>query len=298
MIVGMMEFKDIKVRVCVECRKYLWQNKWVRFSSLAEVLKKVTKKAVGSSINADITPLAAEAIRLNPGITHKAEVEIAFSPKERYYLPAEIEMTICQKCGKKGGQYFESVLQLRESGREILDFVRDDAYKNRDKGVYITKELKTDTGYDLLLTSNRYAQQIGKKLVRRFGGLLKVNPRLFSLDKQTMKQVHRVTVFYQAMPFKIGDIVLIDDRVVKVTEIGKQVYGIDLRLNKKISLGYKKKTIKVLPVLRLPIVKVYPHIEVLSPETYEPVKVENRKDVRSGDEADAVVLESGKIYLV
>ena len=82
-------------------------------------------------INADIKPLVPGNIEFKPGINYDLEVEVSLSPKEQYYLPATIEMTTCPKCGKKGGQYFESVLQLRDASREIFDFVRDDVFTNR-----------------------------------------------------------------------------------------------------------------------------------------------------------------------
>src|SRR3989338_1314624 len=99
------------------------------------------------------------------------------------------------------------------------------------------------------------------------------------------------------MPFKIGDIIFIDNLVVKVTEVSKQVYGTDLKFDKKISIGYKRKDIKVLTPVPTNVVKDYPHIEVMHPETYEPVRVENtKKNVKAGDDVKIVILEeNGKI---
>ena len=101
MMADLLEFKDIRFKVCIECKKYLWQNKWVRFSSIGEVLKKITSKSMNRKINADIKPLVPGNIEFKPGINYDLEVEVSLSPKEQYYLPATIEMTTCPKCGKR-----------------------------------------------------------------------------------------------------------------------------------------------------------------------------------------------------
>src|SRR3989344_59949 len=294
-----MKISDITVTVCVGCKSAFIQNKWVKFSSLGDILLKLGRKAIGNKLDAKIIPLIPEKAEMKPGLNVDAEIEVALSEKEKYYIPAKFIMTTCPKCGKEGGQYFESMLQLRDCPREIIDFVKADVFENRKRGAFIVKEDKVGSGIDMQLTSNNYAKSLGKRLVKRFGGILKVNARLYSTDRQTSKQVHRVTVFYQAMPFKIGEVMLIDGRVLKVTEIGKQLYGYDLRLGKKVSFGYKKKPFTILQQKKTTVVKVYPKIEVLHPDNYENVVVKNSAEVKNGEEVSVVVLEdSGEIFLV
>jgi len=139
MLGSILEFKEISIKICPSCMTYFFQNKQTRFDDLAVVVKKVAKENIKKRIYADIRPILPH-IEFKPGKEYSFEVEVVFSPKEKYYLPARIEMARCRKCDKGGTQYFEGVLQLRNPNKEAVEFIRKDIerqghiHNKREKG--------------------------------------------------------------------------------------------------------------------------------------------------------------------
>lgn len=91
--------------------------------------------------------------------------------------------------------YFEAILQIRPKKQSILEFVRNDCLRN---GITISKEISKDFGYDLYLSSRKYAVQISKKLKKSFGGDLVFSKTLHTKNRMTSKLVYRITILYRA----------------------------------------------------------------------------------------------------
>ncbi|PIN86864.1 hypothetical protein COV19_02560 [Candidatus Woesearchaeota archaeon CG10_big_fil_rev_8_21_14_0_10_44_13] len=293
-----IKFREIRIKFCIDCKSYLFKNKWVKADSIEEVIKRIAKKSLKSRIAGEIIPLLPE-IEFKPGINYDFEVKIKVSPKEKYFIPARIEMTTCPKCSKKGTKYFEGVLQLRNPNEEVIGFIRNDIRGQAGKGVYITKEERVEygKGVDFYITSQKYLQTLGFKLQKKFGGIMKVNSRLFSRNKQTSKDIFRVNVLFEMLDFKVGDVVLVGNKPIKVTDISKIATGYDLAMEKKTNFEYKKKDYRVLERKKTSVVKIYPSVEVMDPETYQNLKTGNRKNVSMGDEVEVVIVE-GIAYMV
>ena len=98
--------------------------------------------------------------------------------------------------------YFEATLQLRFVDQHVVNFVYEDIEK---KGISATREKFEQNGLDVSVDSKKYAQQLGKALQEKFGGLLKTTARIFTRDRQSSKDVYRVTVLFKQFPYKKGD---------------------------------------------------------------------------------------------
>ena len=76
--------------------------------------------------------------------------------------------------------YYEAKIQLRPASEKILDFVNNQI-KER-KGVFISKIDKLKTGVDIYISDQRFAQALGKKLKKVFGGELKLSRKLHGVN--------------------------------------------------------------------------------------------------------------------
>jgi NMD protein affecting ribosome stability and mRNA decay len=223
-------------------------------------------------------------------------------------------MKSCQKCGKKlsngdicpecyerlrqqKGLYYEGILQLRNPNEQVIDFIISQTDKQAVKGIFITKEVKVRNGFDYYFTSQRFLQGLGKKLVNNFGGIMKTSKKLFTRNKQESKDVYRVNVLFEAPSFLKDDVIVIKNKVVKVKSVRKQVKATDLTTGKDVSFNYKNIEAEKLDVKETTVAKVMPSLEVLDPETYQPVKVENPKKIKIGKKVK-IVNWKGKFWLV
>ena len=92
-------------------------------------------------------------------------------------------------------QYFQAKLQLRPCTKEILDFVYNEIDRRED--CLISREEGLKTGVDLYLTSQKFAQIIGRKLKLKFKGKVTISRTLFGINKMTSKRVYRVTILFR-----------------------------------------------------------------------------------------------------
>jgi len=135
-------------------------------------------------------------------------------------------------------QYYEGILQLRNPNRRILEFVKNQIDKK--EGVFISKIAKVRNGYDFYISSRRYLKNLGYKLKKQFGGELKLSSKLYSRDRQTSKELHRVNVLYRCCDFKIGSIVEVRGEKIKVMGLGKRIQGKRLKDGKRIYIDFKE----------------------------------------------------------
>ncbi|MBD3303809.1 hypothetical protein GF343_01570 [Candidatus Woesearchaeota archaeon] len=132
---------------------------------------------------------------------------------------------------EKGPKYFEGKLQLRNPTPEVVNYVRKKIAQ--DKHVWIAKEEKAKNGIDLWLSSNKFLLDLGKKLKKRFAGILKTSKKLHTQHKITSKLLYRVTVLFRCLDFRKGDIIEVNGEKLKVMDISKQVMVKNLSTGKK-----------------------------------------------------------------
>lgn len=191
--------------------------------------------------------------------------------------------------------YYQGILQLRDPTKEIIDFIIKDVEKRKD--VFIAKTPKVKGGRDFYISSNKYLQILGKKLQTRFGGELKVSPKLFSRDRQTGKNIYRLSVYFRPSQFKKGDLITHKNKIYKIVSLSKKISAKDLTTNKKITLKYDKEIKRIEPIYKTIVSKTKPVIEVLDPETYQSVPVKNKQTVKHGQKVRIIKLKDD-IWLV
>ncbi|MEM4336546.1 MAG: NMD3-related protein [Candidatus Woesearchaeota archaeon] len=177
----------------------------------------------------------------------------------------------------KPKSYYEAVFQLRNPRREVLQYINKELKKQK---VYVVCRNKCLEGVDFYLTSQHAAQNIGRKIYKKYGGELKITKKLFSKDKLTSKNIHRVTVYYRPYDFSTHDIIKLEGKIIKINFIkGNSVYGEDILSRKKVHLNIKNKNPEILNVVKAVISKTYPSLEVIHPITYQSVRVINPKKI-------------------
>jgi|GEM_PF-1467262 len=131
--------------------------------------------------------------------------------------------------------YYEAILQLRNPNKQVLNLVKEEI-ERRKVGVAKIEEVRN--GYDYYLADQRFSRQVGKKLKNKFKGILKVTAKLYSVSRQTGKQIFRLTVLYRRPSFKVGDAVTIQGEKMRIKSMGKEVVGI-LESGKKVKYKFK-----------------------------------------------------------
>jgi len=302
---------EIKINICSNCAKIYTKGVWKPFSDVESgiheiILSKLKFKQFLKIDSVDLN-LDMPALQVKPGIKTKGFVRIDITAtldntvlSREYILPLTIEVSSCPVCGKKGTQYFEGVLQIRNPNEIVLEYI-DKKLAGEDR-VFLSKISNLKTGVDYYLSSQKFIQVFANELYSEFGGELKITKRLFTRDKSTSKEVYRVNALLRLPDFEKGDIIKIRNTVLLVKDVkGRNVIGLDINLDKPASYDYKLFKCEIVSkkkdLMKTTVSQIYPTVEILDPVTYQPVKVKNSKDVKPGEKVK-VALVDGYYYLV
>ncbi|MBD3204065.1 hypothetical protein GF327_07235 [Candidatus Woesearchaeota archaeon] len=289
-----IRIKDIKIKLCSDCRSYFYKNQWEKYSDLKNSIKRYVHNKLEHKLNDFEIEVILPKINKKPG--KETEFEIKVNKNEVYFLlPAKLIFTRCERCTRRKFGYSEGMLQLRNPRKEIIDFIQSKVKKNRDFSIVEKNPVKA--GLNIKFNSKKLLFKLGQELEKRFGGTLKTSSSLTGLNTETSKKFYTLSVYYEPYKFSKGDVIKTDKKLIQVTKPGKQVYGKDLILDRSVSIDLKNKDYEIKKKYKTRVSKVHPEIEVLDPETYQSVEVENKADVKPGEKVK-VVLDKGRMYLL
>lgn len=136
----------------------------------------------------------------------------------------------------KHSKYYEGILQLRNPTKEILSFL--DAQIYRRQGFFISKVERFKNGFDFYVSSKKAVIQIAKAIEQKFGGEIKTSAEHYSRDRNTSRDVYRITVMYRYYGVKKGDIVNIRGEDFKIIRTGRKLHVLNKVTGKKLIMGY------------------------------------------------------------
>lgn len=288
--------KTINISVC-SCQKYLEKDSWKPYKDIREI---VNKRVRAQLPNAKIK---YESIETPSQLKEKKEIFLKVMYKGDTYEPkVYVKMVKCNLCSREGTKYFEAVLQIRGSNEAVLErgveYIQGRVEDLRHRGLFVNKIERFDDGFDLYMTSNQMAQRIGREMLDKFGGELKVNSRLFSHNKQTSKDLYRLNVFLKLPGFTRGDFIVLDERVFYVDKLGRKIKIIDMANGSSRILDYKQMDYRVLHKEDAYVSKTYPGLEVINPHDFQSSMIRNhpKKAYTVGERAKVVIYKG--IYVV
>jgi nonsense-mediated mRNA decay protein 3 len=303
------EFKELLLVKCAHCDRYRSQNKWIMYKSVKEAWAALVRKKVKPNQGYQITDIAVEPEDVGgasaPGLVVSTKVRVIIHAlaegyegvlSEDYFLPAKLEFSDCPHCKKSSGQYFEGKFQVRNPPDRVVDEIVD--YINSlDGPVQVTSVHEVRGGADIYVNS-RSLKTLAKKIQDRFGGEMKISPRLQTRDSQAGQDIYRVNVSLRFPDFGIGDVVETDGKVLQVTGMGKAVFAREIDSDKRYSFGYDVHIERICAVRKTTVSKVHPHIEVLHPETYQSEVLQGAKDILIAGQKVKVAVTSNGLYYV
>lgn len=129
--------------------------------------------------------------------------------------------------------YFQGILQIRDSNDEVLAFVHKQIKKRGD--IFITKTVKFPNGFDFYLTSQKFIRSLGKKLKENFGGELKISSTLHTRSRQG-KDLYRINALFRLSKFRTGGIVSVRGETFRIISIGRRIFARNLKTGKKVRI--------------------------------------------------------------
>jgi NMD protein affecting ribosome stability and mRNA decay len=305
-----LDTKNLKLKnllICEECSRIFLKNTWKSSYNLKKDIENHIKEEIKKNQRFDsdvkITVFIPGDFKEKLDYAKKKvllEVKLGLkkqNQKEDYLLNQRLIKEICDKCGKKNTEYFEGVFQLRNPSEKLLQFLDEEFYNAEKERIFVTKYQKLKNGYDYYITSKKFVVKLAHLLQEKFGGVVKVSEQHFSRDSQTSKDIFRVNAFFMQSPVSKGDIIIYEDKVAKVTALGKNIFAKELGTDNKIKLEHESE-IKKLEPKETTVVKIYPNKEALDPETFQAMELVTKIKKLKEDMKIRVVKHKNLLYQV
>jgi NMD protein affecting ribosome stability and mRNA decay len=301
----LLGFKVFTVGKCINCDVYEFEGTDLKVKSLDGALVKVFKKVLKKNKNVTIEDVSVKFKVPKHEEGHKVKIKASaeflikgtidgLKTTEQCETDFKLHYILCNKCSIKNSGYFEGILQLRNGNKEVENFIVNET--ETAKTAFITKVEHVKGGLDFYLTDNGYLKTLAKRVMNAYGGDMKTTAKIFTRDRLTMKDVYRVNVLIRLFDFKLKDYVSYSGKVLKIVKVGKDNVGKDIKTGKSVVIK-DPSVVEALSSFKTTVVRVRPSVEVLHPETYQNVKVENSVDgLVDGKEVRVFVLND-KIYL-
>lgn len=296
------EFKPFRVEVCSVTGAVHHKGKWHPTEHPEEVIRGLLAEHIIPAQYAEISAVRAEPLplELKTGLKIAGEAIVTVtgraSPRaswydEEYAFPFEIQNTLSPRLRKHGG-YFEGTLQVRNETEETKRFVRERVAAHEAR---IAKEVAQPTGTDYYISSNSAARHVAQEL-QQYGGKMKLTRKLFSRNRQTSKDLYRVTAHVQLPEYQPGDVVKEQDPLL-VKRLSKKIQFQNLRTGKTEYHEYRP--MQRLLVAETSVATDHPTITVIHPETFQAVPLANRPSdpVKPGAHVE-VAIDGERLYLV
>ena len=146
---------------------------------------------------------------------------------EVYAIPLDIKVVQSDQQNKVRDEYFEGTLQLRNADREVVDYTYE--LVRAEKNAEVSKVVGiSDKNYDLFFTNKKPLRKIALALQRRFGGEVLNTSKIFTMDKDTQKDINRDTSLFRRYSVALGDIAVLQDRVYLILKLGKSILAKEL----------------------------------------------------------------------
>ncbi|MFH1398809.1 MAG: NMD3-related protein [Candidatus Woesearchaeota archaeon] len=295
-----IKLNPLSVKFCIGCKK-LFADKWKTANSLVSALSATAKSKIKPNPWFHIVsmPIIVELPEHKPAPGLKLEANLIVTPTAtaedygeltaKYQVPLNILYTTCPQCSIKGTQYFEATIQIRNPSAKALPIIENIIGEN------CNKKMEVRGGYDYYFPSTKKSLQLSKQIQQKLGGKLQISHRLHTRDKMTSRDLYRTTILLKLPEFSLGDIIKIDDTLLKITNLGTKVGCIDILTRHKKLIDYPQ-TPQTLIIYKTTITRTHPHIEALHPTTYQSVRMENPLPKEMGQTIE-VVVDDEKLFL-
>lgn len=313
---------EIEITLCAHCESRLVSGKWQELElSDEEIILNTLNRHIELNKNAEnveiyVETLLARGSNIETIIHVKADV-LGEIVKQDYQLNVKIIRTVCPECSKYASGYYEAVIQLRADNRipdeeeitAIDALIADniDKISKKNKMAYISERAMLKEGIDYYVGSYKVAKRLVSNLKDHFGGVIKESPRLMGRDKSAGKDLYRIWISIRIPYFRVNDFIKYENSLGQVIGIdGKKVLFKDFNSLNHISVQWrdydkietvaKKEDIRETTVTA----KTPNSIQVLHPDTYEPIDIEINEetaDIQIGSQIPVIVIGEN-IYIL
>lgn len=306
----------VDLHVCANCLEYDYGGRWVRRDPTVAI-QDCAADALMAVRGAQVVGISTSVEEQDPKtfvVTVHAECDVMGYPAEgEASTIVRVKNTVCRRCSRQLGSYYESILQIRTVSGKLSEEMREatlamtensvnrQAANNRQ--IFITKMELVTGGVDVYLSSIALGKSLAKELSDAFCAETKESPKLVgqTTDGQDM---YRLTYLVRLPDYKVGDVVIFQNKHCKLTRVnGNGGRLTDLR-------DFRDRSVRRadMPDIRLyerssdladatVVSRSGSEIQVLNPSNYSTVDLRVPEDAEIGDTVKVVTIDDVLYYV-
>ncbi|MGI6471835.1 MAG: 60S ribosomal export protein NMD3 [Candidatus Methanomethylophilaceae archaeon] len=300
----------VDLEVCAVCKEFYVGGRWVP----DEKRRTIEDAAVDQMYVLNDCRVLSIATQSKPQDekTHKVHVRTELSVRGTPVISecdtvVRIKNTVCKRCSRVQGSYYESILQIRSEERTLDDDVLKNVKRRVNKYIdfhaksnrqcFISKTVDIHGGVDFYISTLALGKILAKMISDQYCGDTKESFKLVG-RKPDGQNMYRVTYLVRLPKFKEGDVVEYKNGYYRL----KRILPGGGRL-----ISLKSFRDKYVPRPDMPQLKVYrtedelmdatvisgdpPEVQVLNPLNYETLDMRVPKDVEVGSQIKVVDID-------
>ena len=301
---------------CANCEEFSVDDQWVK-KTLDQAVEDIalTTLAVIPEGRIASVGVAVEKQEEKTFVVHvQADVDVSgVIATDEDSVIVRLKNTVCKRCSRQLGSYYESIIQVRTGEKTLDDDLRDEVVRavtasvetqsRTNRSLFISKVQEVPGGVDIYLSSISLGKTLTRELSETYGAEVKESSSLVGVSSDG-QEVYRVTFLLRLPMYHIGDVILHKDRPYKLTAVnkngGKMIDLYDFRETsiKKFELLNIKVLFKAKEVKEATVVSTSSgEIQVLHPSSYLTKDVRIPKDSEIGETVRVVEYEEDLLFV-
>lgn len=301
---------------CTSCEEYFLNDQWLR---------RTEDEAVEGAALGSLTAMPdARAISVGTMVEKQedrtflvhvqADIDVlGHTVTDEDSTIVRLKNTVCKKCSRQLGSYYEAIVQIRSGGKSLSNELRDEVVcwitsyvenqSRTNRFLFITKMQEVQGGVDIYLSSISLGKTLERELSEMYGADTKESASLVGVSNDG-QEVHRVTFLIRLPLYHIGDIIQFGEGPFLLTALNKNGGKMtDLRTFRKTSIKkFELLTVKVMVKAKdvkdaIVVSKSQKEIQVLHPRNYFTVDLAIPGDAEIGDSARVADID-GELFFV
>ncbi len=286
-----LEYKPLKIRLCPSNR-YFYKGKWSKFKTLESLTKKLLKMHIPRKVEL-IQGLEQYELLNKPGLKKDLPVFVEVEGAE-FEVIIYVEVTYSPNIAKSGSEYFEGILQVRNTRPDVNKYIKNLLLKEK---IQINNQVHKDNSSDYYFVDKKKILKTAGKIQKNFSGSIEMNRQLFSKNRQTSKDIYRINVLITIPNYRVGDIVLLNDMPLAITGLGKENTAFNLEKEKKFTFSTNQEQPVLIEKQKSQVTKTKPRLEIFN-ENYESQPAKNPYDVKLKPGQKVTYVKHKKYYVL
>jgi len=309
----------IEIEICPVCGSVKKKNNWIERPDMEAIML----KKIDDSIS---VPYEVEKFSFN----------VEFHEEDPYNIIADISVelrsgdmvtekdisskivfkkTQCTICSRIHGDYYEAILQVRPTGKELTEEQKNlivekvkkriEIKKDEKRSVFLTAQEEMHGGLDFYLSDSGVTKNLAYEISRAVGGSVKSSAKL--AGREDGQNIYRMTYSVRIPAYELNDFIEIDDEIFRVKKLkgsgGKVVLKAVKSGERRLMDDKRLENAEVLGgdelIQRSVIVsESKDEIKVLDPESYDTVTLLKPEDFETEGDEVPVIKVMGHLYII